>query len=179
MSAHSQPTLAARFAADERGAATVEFVVIFTGLIYIFFMLGEVGVLMTRSVMLERGISIAMRDLRTGLIPDPDHDKVKARICEEAFLLTDCRDGLMLEMKPLADLAEAPPAAVRCVDRSQPLNPVSKFDPGQPSDVVFVRACVVVDPLFPGTGIGALLPKDATGAYAIVSESAFVNEPGA
>jgi glycosyltransferase involved in cell wall biosynthesis len=33
------------------------------------------------------------------------------------------------------------------------------------------------DPIFPMTGLGFHLPKDNTGAYALVSATAFVNEP--
>jgi hypothetical protein len=44
--------------------------------------------------------------------------------------------------------------------------------------MMLIRACTVFDPIFPGTGIGQQLPRDASGeGYLIVSRSAFVNEP--
>ena len=48
---------------------------------------------------------------------------------------------------------------------------------GTSNDMMIVRACLKVDPLFSGFGFGANMYKDATGAYSIVSTSAFVNEP--
>jgi len=42
---------------------------------------------------------------------------------------------------------------------------------------MYVRACVVVDPLVPGIGLALHLPLDPTGGLAMVSYGAFTNEP--
>ncbi|MEM6944412.1 MAG: hypothetical protein AAF565_11745, partial [Pseudomonadota bacterium] len=49
---------------------------------------------------------------------------------------------------------------------------------GDRDEIIFVRACVLVDFLLPGGGIGFLLAKSSpeTG-YSVVSYSAFMNEP--
>ena len=52
------------------------------------------------------------------------------------------------------------------------------FDPGTRSEIMVIRACLIVDPIFPGMGLGAMLPVDASGGYSIVMQSAFMNEPG-
>ena len=67
---------------------------------------------------------------------------------------------------------------MNCIDRTEEVEPVINFNPGARSEIMFVRACVIVDPIFPGTGIGALLPVDRRGGYAIVTQRAFMNEPG-
>ena len=59
-----------------------------------------------------------------------------------------------------------------------PWDPVVTFNPGSRSEIMFMRACVVIDPLMPGMGLGLHLPKDTSGGFALVSYSAFVNEPG-
>lgn len=165
------------FCSDERGNATLEFVVVAPFLFYMLFAFGEIGTLMTRSAMLERGLRVAMRDLRLGNIPNPTAELIKQKICDAAFLLSDCEQALMLELTPLPNAASYPSGQVKCVDRTSDVQPVVTFNPGAPSEIMLVRACIVVDPLFPGTGLGAMLPKDASGGYALVARSAFVNEP--
>ncbi len=48
---------------------------------------------------------------------------------------------------------------------------------GTSNEMMLIRACVMLDPIFPTTGMGFHLPMDGTGAYALVSSTAFVNEP--
>ncbi len=166
-----------RLAADTGGNATVEFVVLVPFLLYFFFALAEVGTLMARAVMLDRGLDMAVRDLRLGITTDVTHNDIKTKICEAAFLLSRCEESILLELSPLESAEEFPSAPVNCVDRTQDVEPVVVFDPGARSEIMFMRACLIADPLFPGTGIGAMLPKDASGGYAIIGTSAFVNEP--
>ena len=81
---------------DEAGNATIEFVLIAPALFYVIFTIGELGVVMTRSAMLDRGMSVAVRDLRLGLTPGVTHDQIKDKICDVAFLLGSCEEVLML-----------------------------------------------------------------------------------
>ena len=162
---------------EESGNATIEFIVIFPLLMYFIFSMGEIGVLMTRSMMLSRGIDIAIRDVRLGLTAGITHDDLKVQICDAAFLLGECEDVILLELSPMPNAGSFPTAAVSCVDRTSDVEPVINFNPGARSEIMLVRACLIVDPVFPGTGIGALLPKDASGGYSIVVQSAFMNEP--
>ena len=65
-----------------------------------------------------------------------------------------------------------------CADRTQTIDlDAPSFSQGNRSDILFVRACVIVDPLFPGLGLGLQLPKDASGGFQMIAFSAFVNEP--
>jgi hypothetical protein len=43
--------------------------------------------------------------------------------------------------------------------------------------MMLIRACAKFDPLFPTSGLGFQLPRDNTGAYALIAATAFVNEP--
>lgn len=166
------------FGRDSAGNATMEFVVLFPFLLYMIFSIAEAGVLMTRTVMLDRGLDIAIRDLRLGLTEGVTHDIIKSQVCDAAFLLGRCDDVVLLEVSPLPNATSFPAGEANCIDRTSTLEPVVSFTPGARSEIMFVRACLVVDPLFPGTGLGAMLRRDASGGYAIVVQSAFMNEPG-
>ena len=63
------------------------------------------------------------------------------------------------------------------ITRSVAIDPVTSYHSGQRSQLLFARACFVVDPLVPGLGYGMSLPKDATGAIRLTATFAFVNEP--
>ncbi|MEM8793682.1 MAG: pilus assembly protein [Pseudomonadota bacterium] len=165
------------FLSNEDGNATLEFVVIFPFITYLVFTLAEVGTLMARTVMLDRGLDIAMRDIRLGLTADPTVADIRREICTAAFLLNECEETVLLELVPIVDVNSFPTTPIQCIDRTEEIEPTTTFDPGVRSQIMYVRACIVVDPLFPGAGIGALLPSEADGGYAILARSAFVNEP--
>ncbi len=174
----SFPKYLGAFWRDSSGNATMEFVVFFPFLMYMILSIGEAGVLMTRTVMLDRGLDIAIRDLRLGLTPGVTHDDIKQQICDAAFLLGECEDVVLLELTPLPDINSFPASGANCIDRTSEIEPTITFTPGARSEIMFVRACLIVDPVFPGMGLGAMLPTDASGGYAIVVQSAFMNEPG-
>lgn len=168
-----------RFRRDEDASATVEFVLLVPIVMWIVFSVIEAGWLATQQTMLNRGLNLAVRDLRLGRRPNPTANDIKQDICNFAGILRNCMDTIALELVTLGNPIGN--AAAVCVDRADPIAPVVTFDPGSSitQDIMVARVCYVVDPLIPGAGFGAALPKDATGAYQMVSFSAFVNEPGA
>lgn len=166
-----------RFRKDRKGAASVEFVLVAPMYFGFMFSMFEAGWLMTQSMMLERGLDITVRDLRLGVQTDLSHDNFKSIICNNARIITDCQENMLLELVPIANSSQVPTTTV-CRDRTSNVDPVVTFNAGNRSDIMYVRACVVIDPLIPGMGLGLHLPKDASGGFALVSYSAFVNEPG-
>lgn len=170
------------FARDSRGGATIEFVVLSPLIFLISFSLGEAGVLMTRSIMLDRGVDIAVRDLRLGVGGRPSHAQLKTNICANAFLLTQstCERNLAIETVVLTSADLYPGGSLECIDTTpaEDYEPVIVYDPGVESDIVLVRACLVVKPLMPGLGLGAMLDVNENGDFALVAQSAFMNEPG-
>lgn len=166
------------FARDERANVSVEFVILFPSILIVFLSAFEAGFVMMRHITLDRGIDMAVRELRLGQVSPLTHDEVKRRICDQAFLVPDCENALLLEMRTVDTTTWAVPTTARqCVDRTTTLQPVTTFNPGAAEEMVIMRACVIVDPLFPSTGLGLALPKDASGGYALVAKTAFVNEP--
>lgn len=165
------------FVRSEAANATVEFVIIAPVLLWFVFSTFETGWLMTRKTMLDRGLNMAIRELRLGLIEDPDHAKLKARVCERTRVLRNCIASIHLELTPITVNGGIPDTKATCVDRSGEVEPVVDFSPGAREEIMFVRACLIVDPLLPGFGIGSMLSKDATGGVTLIAKSAFMNEP--
>ena len=168
----------ARFGRRERGASTIEFVIWFPFFVVLVCSSLESGLMMTRHVMLERGLDITVRALRLGLWSAPTHDDLKRAICDSALIIPNCGDSLSVELLPVSTATWVlPTGAVSCTDRSAQIQPVTQLVPGISNEMMLIRVCSKFSPFFPATGLGMNLPKDGAGHYALVSSSAFVNEP--
>lgn len=175
------------FFRDTSGAATLEFVVLVPFLMIVIFMFAEIGILTGRKVLLKRGVSIASRDIRLG--DTLDETAFRTTVCENAFLINSCIDELRVEMIP-HDVAagQNPNATVYCPNRfpepdAEP--PVNNYTNGVDGDIMIIKACLIVNPVFPGAAFAAGLPwawlepglTSADGAgYAIIARSAVMVE---
>jgi len=167
-----------RFLRDTRGTATVEFVVLAPFLIGFIVFAIELGMLSLRGAMLERGLDIAVREVRLGTGTAPEHDEIKDIVCDNATVISDCDAKLRLEMIPtdlrnFAVLDGTPD----CTDAAEPSKPVRNFIPGGQNQLMLLRACLKYTPLFPEAMLGDVLVKDASGDVALTTVSAFVQEP--
>lgn len=169
------------FRGKEEGSATIEFVMLFPVLVFVFLMGFEGGYYMVRSVMLERAVDVAVRDVRLGGVV-PNYMDLKASICDEASIIPDCMNSLMVELDPvlpvLGSVAQVASGPIRCVDRSGSNPQDGAYSVGQQNQAMLVRVCALSQPLFPTTGIGVGMRVDLEGNYAIVATASFVNEPG-
>ena len=163
---------------DSEGSATVEFVVVFPFFISLFLSSVELGMITLRHTMLERGLDLAVREIRLGTGNAPQHDDIKQDICDYAGMIPNCLATLRLEMVQV-DLRNGVtfPDEADCVDTSKDVEPVRSFVNGQENDMMILRACVKFDPLFPTTGLGKKLHVDGAGQAALIAVSAFVQEP--
>jgi len=180
-----------RFFRTEEGSATIEFVIWFPLFWSMFMWSFEQGMYLVRQVVLDRAVDLAVREVRLGGFDDlldPSlsqaqqtaqlHDAVKSRVCDFAFLVPNCQNDVKLEMQQLEPRNWSMlDDSVDCVDRSDPGRPVSQFTPGQSNDLMVLRACALIDPYFPTSGLGARLAKVSGGAYALVAVSSFAIEP--
>lgn len=162
----------------EDGTATVEFAIVFPFFISLFLSSVELGMITLRHTMLERGLDLAVRDIRLSTGTAPQHDDIKDDICEYAGLIPDCTVSLRLEMVQI-DLRDSVsmPTDVDCVDASKEVEPVRSFVNGRENELMILRACVKYDPIFPTSGLGKQLDTDGAGQAALVAMSAFVQEP--
>lgn len=171
---------AAHKVSDDEGSSTIPFIMFLPFFMMLILSSLEMGVLMTRHVMLERAVDLSVRDLRLGRWTDPTHDEFKQVVCNRAGLIPDCLDVIVVELRPVSTVTWQPlSSGPTCIDRATLMLPedMPEFDAGEGDEMMLIRACIKVDPVFPTTGLGLHLPKDNTGAYALVAATAFVNEP--
>ncbi len=180
---------------SEKGSSTIEFVILFPPFI-IFFLSGvEAGLMMLRNAMLERGLDLAVREIRIGTPTPPTFTEFRTQICDVAMVIPNCMDNLQVELQVVDGATWEPlDPTPRCVDRNSPIDPFDNsndfYDTGINNDFMLVRLCANVDPILPGFALGLILDRvplpgsdpvaegspDLNG-FAIVAVSAFVNEP--
>ncbi len=167
-----------RLAREEDGTATIPFIIFLPFFLLLVMSSLEMGTLMLRHVMLERALDMSVRDLRLGNWKNPTHEEFKRVVCNRAGVIPDCMNVLLVELRPVStDTWEPLASGPICVDRAEPIKPVTTFDSGAGDEMMLIRACSKFDPIFPTSGLGFQLPRDNTGAYALIAASAFVNEP--
>lgn len=170
-----------RFHRKEDGGIAMEFVILYPMFMWLFFSGIESALMMTRHAMLERGVDMAMRELRLNTNGPHSFDQLKKRICSYSGVIQDCLNTLQIELVSINTdswtLAMDP--NIRCIDRANTIDPISEtnYQPGVGNQMMMVRVCAVQPPIMPATALGAAMPKDSNGLYRLVSVSAFVNEP--
>ena len=175
-----------RFCRDESGVTTIEFVIIFPVFVGFFLMTVESGMIAVRHVMLERGVDVAVRDVRIGTVTDPTTAVMRERICEAALIIPNCEDEIEVEMTRLRPTVAADftnySVQADCIDRSGAMPPNSVVNLVENNDLVVLRACVRINPFLPTSILGKTVIEanqndQADGSYSLVSLSAFVMEP--
>ncbi len=167
-----------RFGRDEDGNMTIEFVLAVPLIFTIFLTSVELGIYNMRQMWLDRGLDIAVREIRIGTGQDLTHAQLRTTVCENAGFLPDCEQTLRLELFPVSvrDFAGFDQSA-DCVDTSQPITPLRRFVHGGEQQMMLIRACYMFDPVFVSTGLGQQWSKDGSGRVKMVSYSGFVQEP--
>jgi Flp pilus assembly protein TadG len=163
----------------EDGTASMEFVLVIPVIMAIFMASFESGLLMTRSIILEQSVDMTMRELRLGHYPGTTNKKLKKEICSRTIIFADCVNSMKIELQRVSTTAwDMPAAPVKCINRQANIDPVVTPNTGQQNDLMLIRVCVVLDAMFPTTGIGLALPLDSNGGYGLIARSAFSVEPG-
>ena len=180
-----------RFRRDESGGPTVEFVLVFMPFIVIPLTGFELGLIMTRHAMLERGLDMAVREVRLNTGASVSETQFKTMICNAAGILPNCMDSVRLEMRPI-DMRHSGvasdneiPRVASCTDVNNPFEPARNFTNGNGNEMMVVRACGTFSPmLFSGIGVAFFLHggtpgnnPTAPGHYRLVATTAFVMEP--
>jgi len=166
------------FARSEDGNMTIDFLITIPTAFMFATATFEGGMIGLRDMMLERAVDVVVRDIRTGVLPEPTHDQLVVEICNEAMIVPDCLKQMKLEMvrsqvRGFTPLGNQPD----CIDRADKGKPVTNVNLGGNNDLMIMRACVLFDPIFPTAKLGAAVPKKSEGAYALVATTAFVVEP--
>lgn len=172
-----------RFLQDETGVTSLEFVIIFPVFFGMFLMTYESGMVSARHVMLERGVDIAVRQVRIGAMPNPTRASLRKSICEVALIIPQCERQLEIELLQRDPMNwVAVPNQIRCVDRGDIDRDPGTIDVTGNNMLMVLRACVRIDPFLPTSGLGKVIVDRnsggaADGSYALVATAAFVVEP--
>ncbi|OYU20166.1 MAG: pilus assembly protein TadE [Rhodobacteraceae bacterium PARR1] len=167
---------------DEAGTASVEFVIMFPLIFAMFFASFESGYMVLRSAMLERSLDLTVRDLRLGNLKKPTVEYLQQRLCSRTDMFEDCERSLTIELTRVnTSFNNLPTVDAVCQRRSPEIQAgiqSNTVNTGQENELMVVRACLVVDALFPSAFMGVnTAMADANGTYALLATSAFVNEP--
>ncbi|MFK7876577.1 MAG: TadE/TadG family type IV pilus assembly protein [Paracoccaceae bacterium] len=170
----------AQFHQREDGNMTIEFLVFIPLLFTIFLTSIELGIYQMRQMFLDRGMDMAVREVRLNTGANFSHATLKTSICNYAGFLEDCETQLKLELRPV-DIRtfQQLNAQADCTDASQPVTPNRAFVLGGQHEVMLMRACYKFKPIFASTGLGYSLAEngDSAGMAQMISLSAFVQEP--
>ena len=171
-----------RFRRREDGAASIELAILFPIFMALFVASFELGLYMTRQVMLERATDLTVRSLRLGEFEDPKLNDLRNAICERADrVLPNCRASLLIDITevPLQGWT-APNVSAQCIERTPDgeLKVVDNvlLNPGQPNDMMLIRVCSLQKPVFVTTWLGLAMQSHGD-FYALTTASAFVVEP--
>lgn len=168
-----------RFRRSEKGQATIEFAIVFPAILILFLSGIELGLISLQHAMLERAMDMTVRDIRLSTGTAPQHNEIKDLLCERTGFIDNCRDNMLLEMVQVdpRNWAGVSPDAT-CTDQSEPVDPKTEFkNDAKENELMILRACAKIDPVFPTAGLGQNVVKDGAGQFALVSMSAFVQEP--
>jgi Flp pilus assembly pilin Flp len=170
--------LVSRFRRSEQGSVAVEFAVVFPVFFAVLVAGFEMSMITFRHVLVERGLDMAVREIRLGTGTAPQHDAIKDMICETTNFEDKCKANLRLEMRP-ANLRSFNALDERpdCTDTPQTTKPVRDFSPGAENQLMMLRACLKYEPIFPTAFLANVLEKDSHGQAKIVVTNAFVQEP--
>lgn len=166
------------FTRDDRGTSTVEFVIAFPFIFSMIAVTFDSGLLMAKYVVLENALDRTVRDVRlTGSAGGAAGAQFfKQEVCTLATLVADCEASLHVEMIPIGASSTFSPPPVTCIDRTVATAPATMYTLGTPDDIVYLRACLVVDRYFPSL-LSAVFTVDASGGILLIADSAYVVEP--
>ncbi len=163
----------------EDGAVTIP--TLFWLPLFFMIMLAGVEMMVTnlRQILLERAVDVATRELRLGNLVNLTHDQLKQKICAAIRYVPDCTENLAVEIFPVDTTTWqfANTNGTMCTDSSSTteLNPT--LDYGASNQLMVVRACLKLKAMSDMDPLGAALVKDASGRFALVAMTAYVNEP--
>ncbi|WP_108860827.1 TadE/TadG family type IV pilus assembly protein [Ruegeria sp. Alg231-54] len=161
----------------EDGNVTVEFVIIFPAVFFLVLSGLELGLVTLKHAQLERAVDMTVRDIRLNTGINPQHDDIKAVICNRAGYISNCENSLRLEMirqDPFASITV--PTIPDCTDLSDEVRPVRTFQNGLENELMVLRACAKINPMFPTSAMGKAIVNEE-GQYALTATTVFVQEP--
>ncbi|MEZ5956833.1 MAG: TadE/TadG family type IV pilus assembly protein [Hyphomonadaceae bacterium] len=168
-----------RFARARRGSAAVEFALVAMPFFLLTFGLAEVAMIGFAQTSLDFGVSETARQIRTGRaqMSGVTEAQIRAELCDEInnFIVMGCDGNLFLDVRRFSSFVDASNNAMNPVQNNSFDSGGMGYQPGQPSDIVVVRAYYrwrVITPLFE-----PIFQNVSGGERVLVSTMMFRNEP--
>ena len=133
------------FAASEGGSPAVEFSLVLTPFLILFFGIFETGIIYLKQMTVESATAVASRQLRTGVAQQSNDAFALFRdaLCRETGVVIPCAD-LRIDVRSfptVPDVSQLPDVPTT--------NNNPNFEPGSPGDIVIVRVAYTWDFLTP------------------------------
>lgn len=176
---HALGRFVRQFGLGDHGAAAVEFALLSLPLMMLVFGLIELAMVMLTYTTLQTATEAAGRRIRTGEFQHSNaHNKgdFKTLVCGNmSWLSADCANDLYVDVQTFSsfgNLAANKPAS------GTAFNPnTTCFSPGNPADIVLVRAYLRWKLLTPGLSGALQNMGDGSGRRLLSTATAFRNEP--
>lgn len=169
----------ARFRRDDAGMSTVEYVIGFPVVLALTLAGVDFGTAMIRHASLDRAVEMAVREVRLGNVAADGSGALKDTICALTFMIRDCRNSITIDMRPV-DIGQSGAIELpdTCLDREAEIQPFLSFDPGAGNqEMMMVQVCVIAAPFLNISAFATGMILNEHGEYALVTRSAFANEP--
>lgn len=168
-----------RFARARRGTAAVEFALVLMPFFLLTFGLAEVSMIGFAQTSLDFAVSETARQIRTGQAQSGGvtEAQIRTELCSELnnFIVMGCDGNLYLDVRRFNSFVDASNNAQTPIQNNQFSTAGMGYQPGQPSDIVVVRAYYrwrVMTPLFE-----PIFQNISGGERILVSTMMFRNEP--
>jgi Flp pilus assembly protein TadG len=170
-----------RFARAEGGVTAVEFALVSLPLLLMIFGLLELALVFLVGATLESAMERAARQIRTGAFQtsaDSSATNFKAIVCGNmSWLSSRCSSDLWLDVRTFTDYGSAATATPPNPTTFDPVNHPPCFSPGQPTDIVLVRAYFEWGLFTPLLDAALENMGGGSGKRLISATTAFRNEP--
>lgn len=179
-----------RFARDEEGAVTIAALIWVVFFIFMMASAIEMGVTLTKQVLLDRATDLTARVIRLGMEGMPSEATLRERVCQKAGFLggENCFDNVSVETFVVnrnnwSSSIDAHP--LRCENFSDDFAPPpsATLEGGLSNQIMLMRVCLRVKPMMIDNPLAQALirtaPIDDPDHFALISTTAFVTEPRA
>ena len=167
-----------RFRREDDGNMTIEFVLGLPLIFTIFLTTAELGIYSMRQMFLDRGVDMAIRNVRLNTGANLSHSDLRKMICDFSGFLENCEADVNLSMNPIDIRTYTGPTGQPsdCHNTYPPISPLRNFVHGGEHQMMLIVACYKFRPIFSTTGLGFAF-DDVTGGSKMFGFSGFVQEP--
>ncbi|SFI86567.1 TadE/TadG family type IV pilus assembly protein [Jannaschia pohangensis] len=157
-------------AAREAGGLTVEFVILLPAFLMVFISSFEASIFLTRQIMIERAVDIAVREIRLDSNSTVTQGQLRRKICQHVRVVSNCELDLLVELTEISPTNYAVPTSdTPCVNRLTSVVPPPDYVENRAGRMIMLRACYSAEPQLPFTTMttNTLYRTNTLGSYLV------------